>query len=204
MIEKVAVFILRANGDLLLLKHPYGGVQLPAGTVEPGESHAAAAQREAHEETGLLPETFAEIYYIGVRPDPPRYDHVFLAARSTLYAHPDPASFDWATLPRAAMVRREGREAHGYTHITYTETNYAADPSFATYQLTGWVTSAHLVDKQVRHFYRITTRAETPTRWTVRADHHTFTLFWAACDRLPDIVYPQNTWLEVLKLDDDH
>ncbi len=45
------------NGDrLLLLRHvhaPEAGVQVPAGTVEPGESPDEGVLREAQEETGL-------------------------------------------------------------------------------------------------------------------------------------------------------
>jgi 8-oxo-dGTP pyrophosphatase MutT (NUDIX family) len=33
--------------------HPEAGIQVPAGTIEPGESPSAAALREAAEETGL-------------------------------------------------------------------------------------------------------------------------------------------------------
>lgn len=41
---------------LLVFRHvdqPIAGIQVPAGTIEPGEAPAAAALREAREETGL-------------------------------------------------------------------------------------------------------------------------------------------------------
>ena len=52
---KVMAYVTNA-GRLLLLHHPTApesGVQVPGGTVEPGEDPARAAVREAHEETGL-------------------------------------------------------------------------------------------------------------------------------------------------------
>ncbi len=43
-----------ASGRILLIRHSWYGVWcLPGGTVEPGESVAEAAVREAREETGL-------------------------------------------------------------------------------------------------------------------------------------------------------
>lgn len=46
-----------ASGPEVLLlyhpDHPDAGIQIPAGTVEPGEAIVAAALREAYEETGL-------------------------------------------------------------------------------------------------------------------------------------------------------
>jgi 8-oxo-dGTP pyrophosphatase MutT (NUDIX family) len=53
----VTALITRPRPDgpeLLVFEHPSAGVQLPAGTVEEGESFEAAALREAWEETGAL------------------------------------------------------------------------------------------------------------------------------------------------------
>ena len=55
MPEKVFAYITSSAG-LLILRHPHhpeAGLQVPAGTVEPGESLEAAVMREAREETGL-------------------------------------------------------------------------------------------------------------------------------------------------------
>ena len=56
MVDKVAAFVTRKrNGvkELLLFRHPRAGVQIPAGTVEDGESLKTALKREVYEETGL-------------------------------------------------------------------------------------------------------------------------------------------------------
>lgn len=54
--DKAFVYLLRGGRDLLLLTHPdhpAAGIQVPAGTIEAGETPAAAALRELREETGL-------------------------------------------------------------------------------------------------------------------------------------------------------
>jgi len=54
--EKVYAYITSQEGQLLVFNHvdfPEAGVQVPGGTVEPGESEDAAVMREAKEETDL-------------------------------------------------------------------------------------------------------------------------------------------------------
>ena len=56
-ILKVTAFITRerpSGRELLVFQHPNADVQLPAGTVEPGEALETAVLREAEEETGLI------------------------------------------------------------------------------------------------------------------------------------------------------
>jgi 8-oxo-dGTP pyrophosphatase MutT (NUDIX family) len=55
LVEKAFAYVTHRE-RLLVFKHlgiPEAGVQVPAGTLEPGEAPAAAARREAEEETGL-------------------------------------------------------------------------------------------------------------------------------------------------------
>ena len=54
-VDKVVIYITRGD-QLLVFTHPdfpEAGIQVPAGTVEPGEEPVDAARREATEETGL-------------------------------------------------------------------------------------------------------------------------------------------------------
>ena len=56
VLEKVTAFVTRQSPcgqELLLFRHPHAGIQLPAGTVEEGETPEQAVLREAMEETGL-------------------------------------------------------------------------------------------------------------------------------------------------------
>lgn len=54
--RKVCPVVLRhQDGDpeILVFKHPLTGIQLVKGTIEPGESNLAAAERELREEAGI-------------------------------------------------------------------------------------------------------------------------------------------------------
>ena len=54
VIEKAVCFVTRANDELLVFAgHNNGGVQVPRGTLEPGESALEAGKRELFEESGL-------------------------------------------------------------------------------------------------------------------------------------------------------
>ena len=59
--EEVRVLVTTPRG-VLLLERPFPPVwEMPGGAIEPGESAAAAAQRETEEETGLVVELTARL-----------------------------------------------------------------------------------------------------------------------------------------------
>ncbi len=68
-IKKVVAYVTRED-ELLVFTHrdfPEAGVQVPAGTVEAGETLDAAVLREVHEETGLPPTAVRVTAYLGRR-----------------------------------------------------------------------------------------------------------------------------------------
>lgn len=104
-IEKVTAFITRSAPDgasLLLFEHPRAGIQIPAGTVEVGETPEAAARREAAEETGLTSLALRRVLGTIAETLPP-HERV-ICKMTTVFARPDRSSFDWATLPRGATI----------------------------------------------------------------------------------------------------
>lgn len=196
---KVTAFITRQVDDrqqLLLFQHPYGGVQFPAGTMEPGETPEEAARREAWEETGLKQVTILQ--RLGERLENPPQGERVVIERTTVYGRPDVQSFDWAYLPRGAQVRVL-RQVPGWTQITYEEVDRWPDPTYFTMVITGWVPNQALTSQRRRQFFLLSCDAETADRWTQHADWHEFELFWANADELPEIVTgPQAEWLPML------
>lgn len=56
MIHKAAACVVRQakrGPELLVFRHPLAGVQIPKGSVDPGEDHEDAALRELEEESGI-------------------------------------------------------------------------------------------------------------------------------------------------------
>lgn len=198
-IEKVTAFVTRmANGrrELLLFQHPYAGIQLPAGTVEPGEAPEAAAVRETQEETGLR--DVALDRSLGVR-EVVLPDHRRMLHRPTrVYARPDAMSFDWIALGRGLTVTVE-RQSGEWSQISYQEWDRQPDPTYVSYQIIGWVPSAVLTQVHRRHFFTLTTIDATPERWEHTAERVLrFTLFWAPLDDLPPLQPSQAGWLTML------
>jgi 8-oxo-dGTP pyrophosphatase MutT (NUDIX family) len=72
VIEKACACVVQ-RGRVLVFRHPHSsaGVQLPKGTIEPGEVPAAAVVRELAEESGLNlsapPKLIAEMKFTGSR-----------------------------------------------------------------------------------------------------------------------------------------
>jgi len=198
IVEKVTAFITRRSEhghDLLLFEHPFAGVQIPAGTVKSAESPEQAVVREAAEETGLtlLPIT----RYLGCTETRLPEGHRIIAASTKVYARPDVMSFDWACLRQGITVTIE-RKAGEFSQVTYEEPDRATAPQYISMCITGWVPDGVLAGTRKRHFFHLEFHGHAEERWTVRADNHTFTLFWASLAALPEIIHPQDEWLEFL------
>jgi 8-oxo-dGTP pyrophosphatase MutT (NUDIX family) len=198
IVEKVTAFVTRQteNGcELLLIRHPFAGVQIPAGTVEPDESPEQAALREISEETGLtlpLPPT-----HLGSQETQLPEGEAVILPPATVYARPDTSSFDWIKIQSAVQIKVL-RKAPGFTQISYTEPDQVPDPNYVSMQITGWVPDDFLAQVRIRHFFYLKFEGITEPQWHQFSDHHTFTVFWAPWDDLPGIIPPQDTWLTYL------
>ena len=108
--RKAFAYITRGN-DLLLFRHldfPEAGLQVPAGTVEEGETPPIAALREAAEETGLDELTLIE--YLGYQErDMSDYGKAEIHQRYFYHLY-----FEGETPPRWQHI--EGDPSDGTTH----------------------------------------------------------------------------------------
>jgi 8-oxo-dGTP pyrophosphatase MutT (NUDIX family) len=194
-VHKVTCLITHVgkNGTkLLLFNHPNVGVQIPAGTVNPGEAPDSAAQREAVEETGL-PDLVLEDS-LGEADDPPPDGVVLVVQPTAVYSRPDSSSYDWAHF-RTGLPVQVLRHTAGFTQVCFEETDRYIDPQYSTYTIIGWVPDDALTSKRIRHFYLFKAPNPTPPRWSVAVDNTVIELFWAPLKDLPPILPPQDEWV---------
>jgi 8-oxo-dGTP pyrophosphatase MutT (NUDIX family) len=113
-VRKVIAYVTRRRGrvtELLVFEHrgiPSAGLQVPAGTVEPGEDVAVAVVRELEEESGLvgLPMTGPIDVYVWEHP----YSHKQHQRHVFHFAAPADLPDHWTLNPRG-----EREEKHGFT-----------------------------------------------------------------------------------------
>jgi 8-oxo-dGTP pyrophosphatase MutT (NUDIX family) len=92
----VRLLALDDAGRVFLVRHSYlPGLHLPGGAVDPGESCAGAAEREAAEEGGLLLAEPPLLFQVYMNPSGGRHDHVVLyVARGVRQAGPKAPSLE--------------------------------------------------------------------------------------------------------------
>jgi 8-oxo-dGTP pyrophosphatase MutT (NUDIX family) len=195
---KVTALVVRGSRpdtELLLFQHPYAGIQLPAGTIEPGETPEAAAVREATEETGLM--EFDVVQPLGHRDEVLPENRRMIVQPTTVYSRPDAGSFDWVRIRSGIAVRQE-REQGEFVQITYEEWDRHDTPGIVSFRITGWALASQLATGYRRHFFLLRYNRPTPERWTVETDNHRFELFWAPIRTLPTIISSQAHWVAML------
>lgn len=202
VVPKVTALLTRvglAGPELLVFQHPTAGVQLPAGTVEMGESVEAAVLREVAEETGLSQVHIAQYLGMQVITLPPERRMVLQPAKLM-----DGPSFEASsmafTLSRGMTVQVLGQAKDGdrgrYIHIYYEEVDINQSPPQFLFSVTGWLRTSLLTRQVERHFFHLTTAAATPPTWPITTDNHTFQLFWTPLTPRPRLVYSQQPWLD--------
>lgn len=208
-IEKVTAFVTRgpANArELLVFRHPSGGIQLPAGTIEENEPVEAAALRETWEETGLT--AVAVSSYLGAQLQNLRADYRMVLRKVTLLQLPNPESPvvpqpfpTYLGLRRGLPVRRMGDEQNGFVPVAYEEYDDIMDDPAAvpTRSVSGWIEADAVTPDLVRHFFHLTTTEPTPNSWVQSAEEweHRFELYWASLPSTHNasLIPSQAAWL---------
>ena len=198
VIQKVTAFIIRKrNGveELLVFKHPTTGIQIPAGTVEAGENIETAVKREAYEETGLQ---LVEIEnYLGYIENELENNQRIIAETTQVYIEPSLNAMPYAEKLTKGLTVDYHSTQGDFTHISYIEYDRHPNPTCIRYNITGWVPNENLSAQKKRHFFQLTTQEQTADAWELRSDRgHIFKPYWTPLSPKPDIMPPQNKWLD--------
>jgi 8-oxo-dGTP pyrophosphatase MutT (NUDIX family) len=179
-VDKVAAFVLRADHGqplLLVFDHPpadgaEASVQVPAGTVEPGEAPAAAVVREVEEETGLT----------GVR------------LVRELGAIPALAPGEWM-IARA----RDGTPLGRGQAVSVTGSASGPTIEISRGSWRGAVSRDALTQDSTRYLFQLELGGSAPERWRHPCDCGApLTLYWVPLDRA--LLHPrQQHWLDAAR-----
>ena len=198
IVHKVTAFITREskNGQqLLLFRHPNAGVQIPAGTVEEGESWQTAALREAHEETGLTQLTVQG--YLGKINNELAPGEAVLTHDCQIFSQPDEQSLPFARRFTRGVTVKVGKVNGRFRQVFYVEYDQLPNPQAISLQIIGWLPQELISQVKTRHYVHLHSQEKTPDQWTLPGDNnHTFAPFWIDLVPKPAVVQPQNRWLD--------
>jgi 8-oxo-dGTP pyrophosphatase MutT (NUDIX family) len=191
-LHKVAILCFREN-SLLVFEHDHGGIQIPAGTVEPGEDPAIAAIRELAEESGVSVSCVTHLFSLEERGDP---DEGVVAAYVPLLAQPDPA----AAVVKKSMWRtwvRLHENLGEYTRVSEEKWNFDVHPPIRIGAREGFVLTSTLRSTQQRHIFRAAAPPAAPAgTWELLGDgDHIFRCRWAPLNKT-GLIAGQQAWLD--------
>ena len=198
VVQKVTAFIVRERNDireLLVFKHATAGIQIPAGTVEEGEDLETAVKREAYEETGLK---FVEIEeYLGCIENELENNQRIIAETTQVYIEPNLNAMPYQEKLTKGMAVDYHSTREDFTLMSYIEYDRHPNPTCICYNITGWVPNENISAQKERHFFHLSTQEKTEDAWELKSDMgHIFKPYWTPLSPKPEIIPPQNKWLD--------
>jgi 8-oxo-dGTP pyrophosphatase MutT (NUDIX family) len=195
-LQKVAVLVTRPGPDgpeLLVFEHAGipAGVQVPAGTVEPGEDVRTAALRELAEETGIVVDDVELLW-----------TEEEVAVRGALVTEDVPMRASPAPDAEIVVERvwrlgvRVVAQAGEWARVAREEYDLSVEPWRLVSSIEGWLPASVLERSQIRHVFHAVAPAGVAERWDVFAeDMYTFRCFWTPL-RTTGLISLQQIWVD--------
>ena len=183
IIEKVTGYVTRRTDsgapELLVFQPLHVGLQVPAGTVEPGEAIEDAALREMFEETGL--KTLRQVRYLGSIEVPLTDQSRAPMKDVVLRKEPGRERGVGLYVPRAHWLRVVER-ADEYARVDVAGQS-------------GWLRAEVLAERMDRYFYHFEVTSSTLERWQVQdASHEPWECYWVPLSPRPVLDHEARVW----------
>lgn len=188
-LRKVTAFVITASTPhhLLVFEHPMAGLQLPAGTVEPGEQPLAAARREVYEETGV------ELTDSGVIVD--EKSRRLTSDRAVLTQTVEYRGHRFRRGHSVSVVNCDSGDE--LVEIREEIYDYSATPPELMSSCRGVVPRTSLASTLRRTFVLfVEPTARHKRRWARHADGHEFEVFWTPFRPDVPLFERQKEWLQ--------
>ena len=197
IVEKVTAFITRwqrEGPELLVLRHPSAGLQLPVGTVKINESLENAVLREVAEETGLA--DVKMVTYLGSIESTLSGNERVILLMTKLFTSPAyDSSSEGYMLGRGLPIRVTDNFGK-YTAILCDPLDPDEQPPVRRQDVSGYVRSSVLGRHIRRHMFQLRPTVHTPDTWRTQADGHVFELQWHKLDPRPRLHPDHLEWLD--------
>jgi ADP-ribose pyrophosphatase YjhB (NUDIX family) len=206
-IAKVTAFVTRRQNDveLLVFQHPTAGMQLPAGTIDEGETPLQAVVREVFEETGLT--SLGSVTSLGLISAMGQRSDRMILDTTPFYVEPNVQAetililigtgIETSTLRRGYWCELVGDEAD-WSCIAYNYTSVVDGIRTSRCKL-GWVPSHYLAADVTREMFHVPVTAATPDRWIHSCEGdglHGIEVFWTPLNAAVELVESNRRWLE--------
>ncbi len=179
----------------MVFDHDRSGVQVPAGTVEPGEDIRLAAIRELEEETEV---TVSDVVHLASFPEFPDPDERVCVEAVPLLAEPvDGASVLILDLFRTVVRLHEERV--DWSNVGVEEWDLDVDPPRMAGSVKGWVRTTALATSQMRHLYTCDAPPGVRESWELIAEGiYLFRCHWAPLDDAGLLAVHQ-AWVDMVR-----
>jgi len=200
IVEKVSAFVTRdgeSGRELLVIRHPLAGIQIPAGTVEFGETPEQAVLREVVEGSGLKQVEILSRLSEKIEPMP--HGQKVVRRMTKIFDRPgnDASSAGGFGLSRGNPVHVMG-EIGDFSEIVCEALDISQEPPVSIPGVRGYVRTSILGSKVRRYLYHLASSERSAESWSILVDGHKFQPFWTPLLPQTQLNPHQDDWLRAV------